>query len=171
MLGLHAIKEKPVAINGKVEIRPMMYLALTYDHRLLDGREAVTFLVKVPRSQSRSVCQGTSFAKISNRSRSSSRTLVACFWGKFLVWDLGSGGNLSAHSFLHICTNWSAGWCRTGRRRCTIRISHGSCTLEIEKHQRIIKIDVSMMQVNELGGIQTQPLFKTKLTRPRVGFW
>ncbi|KAI9884868.1 MAG: hypothetical protein M1823_003350 [Watsoniomyces obsoletus] len=47
VLGLHAIKEKPVAINGKVEIRPMMYLALTYDHRLLDGREAVTFLVRV----------------------------------------------------------------------------------------------------------------------------
>ncbi|KAM0798756.1 hypothetical protein BDR22DRAFT_858727 [Usnea florida] len=47
VLGLHAIKEKPVAIDGKVEIRPMMYLALTYDHRLLDGREAVVFLVKV----------------------------------------------------------------------------------------------------------------------------
>ncbi|GAM83294.1 hypothetical protein ANO11243_012810 [Dothideomycetidae sp. 11243] len=47
VLGLHAIKDKPVAIDGKVEIRPMMYLALTYDHRLLDGREAVTFLVKV----------------------------------------------------------------------------------------------------------------------------
>ncbi|KAL8740524.1 MAG: hypothetical protein Q9190_006785 [Brigantiaea leucoxantha] len=47
VLGLHAIKEKPVAIAGKVEIRPMMYLALTYDHRLLDGREAVIFLVKV----------------------------------------------------------------------------------------------------------------------------
>ncbi|MCJ1330971.1 2-oxoglutarate dehydrogenase complex E2 component [Thelotrema lepadinum] len=47
VLGLHAIKEKPVAVNGKVEIRPMMYLALTYDHRLLDGREAVMFLVKV----------------------------------------------------------------------------------------------------------------------------
>ncbi|KAL8849459.1 MAG: hypothetical protein Q9221_005541 [Calogaya cf. arnoldii] len=47
VLGLHAIKEKPVAIDGKVEIRPMMYLALTYDHRLLDGREAVIFLVKV----------------------------------------------------------------------------------------------------------------------------
>jgi len=47
VLGLHATKEKPVAINGKVEIRPMMYLALTYDHRLLDGREAVQFLVKV----------------------------------------------------------------------------------------------------------------------------
>lgn len=47
VLGLHATKEKPVAVNGKVEIRPMMYLALTYDHRLLDGREAVIFLVKV----------------------------------------------------------------------------------------------------------------------------
>ena len=47
VLGLHAIKERPVAINGKIEIRPMMYLALTYDHRLLDGREAVSFLVKV----------------------------------------------------------------------------------------------------------------------------
>ncbi|KAI0153337.1 2-oxoacid dehydrogenase acyltransferase [Xylariaceae sp. FL1272] len=47
VLGLHAIKERPVAVNGKVEVRPMMYLALTYDHRLLDGREAVQFLVKV----------------------------------------------------------------------------------------------------------------------------
>ncbi|KMU73278.1 dihydrolipoamide S-succinyltransferase [Coccidioides immitis RMSCC 3703] len=47
VLGLHAIKNRPVAVNGKVEIRPMMYLALTYDHRLLDGREAVTFLVRV----------------------------------------------------------------------------------------------------------------------------
>ncbi|KAL1962811.1 hypothetical protein VTN77DRAFT_9180 [Rasamsonia byssochlamydoides] len=47
VLGLHAIKDRPVAVNGKIEIRPMMYLALTYDHRLLDGREAVTFLVKV----------------------------------------------------------------------------------------------------------------------------
>ncbi|KAM5440893.1 2-oxoglutarate dehydrogenase complex E2 component [Microsporum ferrugineum] len=47
VLGLHAIKDKPVVVNGKIEIRPMMYLALTYDHRLLDGREAVTFLVKV----------------------------------------------------------------------------------------------------------------------------
>ncbi|KAL8738932.1 MAG: hypothetical protein Q9181_000384 [Wetmoreana brouardii] len=47
VIGLHAIKEKPVAIDGRVEIRPMMYLALTYDHRLLDGREAVMFLVKV----------------------------------------------------------------------------------------------------------------------------
>ncbi|KAJ5594551.1 uncharacterized protein N7459_000759 [Penicillium hispanicum] len=47
VLGLHAIKDRPVVVNGKIEIRPMMYLALTYDHRLLDGREAVTFLVKI----------------------------------------------------------------------------------------------------------------------------
>ncbi|OZJ05746.1 hypothetical protein BZG36_01281 [Bifiguratus adelaidae] len=47
ILGMHAIKERPVAVNGKVEIRPMMYIALTYDHRIIDGREAVTFLVKV----------------------------------------------------------------------------------------------------------------------------
>lgn len=44
ILGMHTTKERPVAINGKVEIRPMMYVALTYDHRLIDGREAVTFL-------------------------------------------------------------------------------------------------------------------------------
>jgi 2-oxoglutarate dehydrogenase E2 component (dihydrolipoamide succinyltransferase) len=47
ILGLHAINDRPVAINGQVVIRPMMYLALSYDHRLVDGREAVTFLVKV----------------------------------------------------------------------------------------------------------------------------
>ncbi|KIW80712.1 hypothetical protein Z517_07328 [Fonsecaea pedrosoi CBS 271.37] len=47
VLGVNAIKERPVAIDGKVEIRPMMYLALTYDHRLIDGRESVGFLVKL----------------------------------------------------------------------------------------------------------------------------
>jgi 2-oxoglutarate dehydrogenase E2 component (dihydrolipoamide succinyltransferase) len=47
ILGMHAINERPVAIAGQVVIRPMMYVALTYDHRLVDGREAVTFLVKV----------------------------------------------------------------------------------------------------------------------------
>lgn len=47
ILGLHAINERPMAVNGEVVIRPMMYLALSYDHRLVDGREAVTFLVKV----------------------------------------------------------------------------------------------------------------------------
>lgn len=47
VLGLHAIKNRPVVVNDQILIRPMMYLALTYDHRLLDGREAVQFLVKV----------------------------------------------------------------------------------------------------------------------------
>jgi len=47
ILGLHAINERPVAVNGQVVIRPMMYLALGYDHRVIDGKEAVTFLVKV----------------------------------------------------------------------------------------------------------------------------
>ncbi|MFQ3646718.1 MAG: 2-oxoglutarate dehydrogenase complex dihydrolipoyllysine-residue succinyltransferase [Anaerolineae bacterium] len=47
ILGLHGIKDRPVAVNGQVVIRPMMYIALTYDHRIVDGREAVQFLVKV----------------------------------------------------------------------------------------------------------------------------
>ncbi len=47
ILGMHKIQPRPMAIDGKVEIRPMMYLALSYDHRIVDGREAVTFLVKV----------------------------------------------------------------------------------------------------------------------------
>ncbi|URQ69956.1 2-oxoglutarate dehydrogenase complex dihydrolipoyllysine-residue succinyltransferase [SAR86 cluster bacterium] len=47
ILGMHSIQERPVAINGEVLIRPMMYLALSYDHRLLDGKEAVTFLVSI----------------------------------------------------------------------------------------------------------------------------
>jgi 2-oxoglutarate dehydrogenase E2 component (dihydrolipoamide succinyltransferase) len=47
ILGMHKIQERPVAITGKVEIRPMMYLALSYDHRIVDGQQAVTFLVRV----------------------------------------------------------------------------------------------------------------------------
>ncbi|MFK7974019.1 MAG: 2-oxoglutarate dehydrogenase complex dihydrolipoyllysine-residue succinyltransferase [Rickettsiaceae bacterium] len=47
IIGLHSTQERPVAINGKVEIRPMMYTALSYDHRVIDGKDAVTFLVKV----------------------------------------------------------------------------------------------------------------------------
>jgi 2-oxoglutarate dehydrogenase E2 component (dihydrolipoamide succinyltransferase) len=50
ILGMHKIQERPVAVGGKVEVRPMMYLALSYDHRLVDGREAVTFLVRVKES-------------------------------------------------------------------------------------------------------------------------
>jgi len=44
---MHSIKNRPVAIDGKVEIRPMMYLAMSYDHRVIDGSSSVTFLVKV----------------------------------------------------------------------------------------------------------------------------
>jgi len=47
ILGMHKIQERPVAVNGKVEIRPMMYIALSYDHRVVDGKEAVTFLIKI----------------------------------------------------------------------------------------------------------------------------
>ncbi len=47
ILGMHKIQERPVAINGEIEIRPMMYLALSYDHRIVDGKGAVTFLVRV----------------------------------------------------------------------------------------------------------------------------
>jgi len=47
ILGMHAIKDRPIAVAGKVEIRPMMYVALSYDHRVVDGRESVSFLVRV----------------------------------------------------------------------------------------------------------------------------
>ena len=47
ILGMHKIQDRPVVVAGKVEVRPMMYLALSYDHRIVDGREAVTFLVRV----------------------------------------------------------------------------------------------------------------------------
>jgi 2-oxoglutarate dehydrogenase E2 component (dihydrolipoamide succinyltransferase) len=50
ILGMHKIQERPMAIGGKVDIRPMMYLALSYDHRVIDGKEAVTFLVRVKES-------------------------------------------------------------------------------------------------------------------------
>jgi 2-oxoglutarate dehydrogenase E2 component (dihydrolipoamide succinyltransferase) len=47
ILGMHKIQERPVALDGQVVVRPMMYVALTYDHRIIDGREAVQFLVAV----------------------------------------------------------------------------------------------------------------------------
>jgi 2-oxoglutarate dehydrogenase E2 component (dihydrolipoamide succinyltransferase) len=50
ILGMHAIKERPVAIEGRIEVRPMMYVALSYDHRLVDGRESVSFLVRLKES-------------------------------------------------------------------------------------------------------------------------
>ena len=50
ILGMHKIQERPMVIGGKIEVRPMMYLALSYDHRVIDGKEAVTFLVRVKES-------------------------------------------------------------------------------------------------------------------------
>ena len=47
VLGMHNIVQRPMVIDGKIEIRPMMYLALSYDHRIIDGKEAVSFLVRV----------------------------------------------------------------------------------------------------------------------------
>jgi 2-oxoglutarate dehydrogenase E2 component (dihydrolipoamide succinyltransferase) len=47
---MHKIQERPIAVDGKIEIRPMMYLALTYDHRIVDGRDAVQFLVHLKES-------------------------------------------------------------------------------------------------------------------------
>ncbi len=47
ILGMHKIQERPVAINGQVIVKPMMYVALSYDHRIIDGRESVSFLVRV----------------------------------------------------------------------------------------------------------------------------
>jgi len=50
ILGMHKIQERPVVVNGQIVIRPMMYLAVSYDHRIIDGREAVSFLVRVKES-------------------------------------------------------------------------------------------------------------------------
>ncbi|MEC8291704.1 MAG: 2-oxo acid dehydrogenase subunit E2, partial [Pseudomonadota bacterium] len=50
VLGMHKIQQRPMVVNGQVEVRPMMYLALSYDHRIVDGKEAVTFLVRVKES-------------------------------------------------------------------------------------------------------------------------
>jgi 2-oxoglutarate dehydrogenase E2 component (dihydrolipoamide succinyltransferase) len=61
ILGMHAIQDRPVAVNGQVVIRPMMYLALSYDHRIVDGREAVTFLVKVRQALETSTAQALDF--------------------------------------------------------------------------------------------------------------
>ncbi len=47
ILGMHKIQERPMVVNGQVAVRPMMYLAVTYDHRIIDGREAVQFLVAI----------------------------------------------------------------------------------------------------------------------------
>lgn len=50
ILGMHAIQQRPMVVDGEVAVRPMMYVALTYDHRIIDGREAVQFLVAIKQS-------------------------------------------------------------------------------------------------------------------------
>ena len=50
ILGMHKIQERPMVVDGQIVVRPMMYLALSYDHRIVDGKEAVTFLVRVKES-------------------------------------------------------------------------------------------------------------------------
>ncbi|MDB5196619.1 MAG: 2-oxoglutarate dehydrogenase, partial [Flaviaesturariibacter sp.] len=47
ILGMHKIQERPVVVDGQIVVRPMMYLAVSYDHRIIDGRESVSFLVRV----------------------------------------------------------------------------------------------------------------------------
>ena len=47
ILGMHKVEDRPVVVDKKIEIRPMMYVAMSYDHRIVDGKEAVTFLVKI----------------------------------------------------------------------------------------------------------------------------
>ena len=67
ILGMHNIVERPVAVNGKVEIRPMMYVALSYDHRIIDGKDSVSFLFKIKElieSPYKLVLGGTSFEKL-----------------------------------------------------------------------------------------------------------
>ena len=73
ILGMHKIQERPVALDGQVVIRPMMYLALSYDHRIVDGREAVTFLVRVKEcSRTRRGCCWTSMIEAMASTTSSS---------------------------------------------------------------------------------------------------
>jgi 2-oxoglutarate dehydrogenase E2 component (dihydrolipoamide succinyltransferase) len=65
ILGMHKIQERPVVVGGKIVIRPMMYLALSYDHRIVDGKEAVTFLVRVKEAlEDPERCCSTSAARV-----------------------------------------------------------------------------------------------------------
>ena len=76
ILGMHKIQERPVAIDGEIKVRPMMYLALSYDHRIVDGREAVSFLVRSRNvSRTPSVCSWTSDGTSRARARRRPRAL------------------------------------------------------------------------------------------------
>jgi len=57
ILGMHNIVERPIAVNGKVEVHPIMYLALSYDHRIIDGKESVGFLVRIKEALENPIAQ------------------------------------------------------------------------------------------------------------------
>ena len=57
ILGIHNIVERPIAVNGKVEVHPIMYLALSYDHRIIDGKESVGFLVRIKEALENPIAQ------------------------------------------------------------------------------------------------------------------
>lgn len=85
VLGMHAIKEKPVVVNGQIVIRPIMVVALTYDHRLLDGREAVTFL------GASDINGDMAIANPQSGSRSTSRTPDECSSPRLCKGQCGCG--------------------------------------------------------------------------------
>ena len=85
-LGMHTIKERPVVVDGQIVIRPIMVVALTYDHRLLDGREAVTFLGELI-----VYCTGfllfSCFACVQSRFATTSKTPPRCSWHRHRTWN------------------------------------------------------------------------------------
>ena len=91
ILGMHKIQERPVVVGGKIVVRPMMYLALSYDHRIVDGREAVTFLVRVKEVLEDPAAAGCS-TSVSRTMRS--LTVIACY--DLIVIGAGPGGYVCA---------------------------------------------------------------------------
>ncbi len=122
VLGMHAIKEKPVVVNGLIVIRPIMIVALTYDHRLLDGREAVTFLgqsisrrlipllmyVLTSRSPDQGVYRGppenaAAFAGLRELRRKQIRIGVTSIGLSLLEMQHDLHENMSDRDLLHLC--------------------------------------------------------------------
>ena len=105
---MHAIKEKPVVVNGQIVIRPIMVVALTYDHRLLDGREAVTFL------GASHVLDSEALPDPQSESRNTSRTPDDCSsprlckglwcggWNESCIWGKCGPGSVSSAEMQHI---------------------------------------------------------------------
>ncbi len=111
VLGMHAIKERPVVVDGQIVIRPIMVVALTYDHRLLDGREAVTFLGKSAVFGLALICVAE--ALLQSRSGTTWRTRGKC-------------------SLLHE----SATGVRRGRTGLLFHVEHYASCLCVPKHRR-----------------------------------